>query len=136
MLVEFLVTLILDDVSIPYYHYIPTEHGSNCYTMTSAAALNDFKAFAMRSPLILSVVSFLVVTAFIRYLLNRPRRLNLPVVGSPNSKNWPKDMVQGTMKVMIRLMLFSTIRFCGHGANVTSNSIQIHLSLCQHHLQL
>ncbi|KAF4633486.1 hypothetical protein G7Y89_g4629 [Cudoniella acicularis] len=66
--------------------------------MASIAAFSEFKAFAIKSPLILSAVSFLVVAAFVRYLLSRPKRLDLPVVGSPDTKNWQKELIKGTLK--------------------------------------
>ncbi|TVY42926.1 Cytochrome P450 monooygenase [Lachnellula subtilissima] len=66
--------------------------------MASTTVSNEFKTFAMRSPLILSVMSFLIVAAFVRYLLNRPKRLNLPLVGSPESDDWAKDLIEGTIK--------------------------------------
>ncbi|TVY46813.1 Cytochrome P450 monooygenase [Lachnellula occidentalis] len=66
--------------------------------MAYTAVSKDFKDFAMRSPLVLSVVSFLIVAAFVRYLLNRPKRLNLPLVGSPASNDWAKDLIEGTLQ--------------------------------------
>jgi len=73
--------------------------------MASTTVSNEFKTFAMRSPLILSVISFLILAAFVRYLLNRPKRLNLPLVGSPESDDWAKDLIEGTIKVKTTYVL-------------------------------
>lgn len=81
----------------PSFTNIPS-HG---YIMSVNAAFNDFKAFAMNSPLLLSAVSFLLVAQFVRYLLNRPKRLDLPVVGSPDTKvgDWQQELIKGSLTV-------------------------------------
>ncbi|TVY92981.1 Cytochrome P450 monooygenase [Lachnellula willkommii] len=66
--------------------------------MAFTAVSNEFKTIAMKSPFMLSVVSFLIVAGFVRYLLNRPKRLNLPLVGSRESDDWSKDLIEGTIK--------------------------------------
>lgn len=71
--------------------------------MEFTAVSREFKTFAMRSPVLLSVGSFLILAAFIRYLLNRPKRLNLPLVGSPESNDWTKTLIEGTIKVNINI---------------------------------
>jgi len=82
-------------------HFLTNTPTNQLDIMSPSAAFNDFKAFAMNSPLLLSAVSFLLVAQFIRYLLNRPKRLDLPIVGSPDTKeeDWQEVLIKGSLKV-------------------------------------
>ena len=56
----------------------------------------DVKAFALGSPAVLSAATLLVVAYLIRYLINRPKRLNLPIIGENVSNFGPKELLEGT----------------------------------------
>lgn len=56
------------------------------------------KQFVLGSPLLLSAGAFLVVLSFIRFLMNRPKRLDLPIVGEPDDADHLKAMIEGTAK--------------------------------------
>jgi hypothetical protein len=58
----------------------------------------DLKQFAVESPLLLSAAAFLVVASFIHFLLNRPKKLDFPVVGKPNETDHRKTLIEGTAK--------------------------------------
>ncbi len=57
------------------------------------------KQFALGSPLLLSAAAFLVIGSFIHFLLHRPKRLDLPIVGEPGEKDHRKTLIEGTAKV-------------------------------------
>jgi hypothetical protein len=57
------------------------------------------KQFALGSSLLLSAAAFLVVVSFIHLLLNRPKKLDLPIVGEPNEIDHRKTLIEGTSKV-------------------------------------
>ncbi|KAF4627737.1 hypothetical protein G7Y89_g10414 [Cudoniella acicularis] len=64
----------------------------------SSATISHVKAFATSSPLAFSAVGFLFVAAVVRYFLNRPQRLNLPVVGRGLPQERMQDLLEGTTK--------------------------------------
>jgi hypothetical protein len=61
----------------------------------------DLQQFVLGSPLLLSASAFLVVLSFIRFLMNRPKRLDLPIVGEPDDADHLKAMIEGTAKVRL-----------------------------------
>lgn len=54
---------------------------------------------AFGSPLLLSAAGLLVVASFIRFLLIRPKKLDLPVVEIPESNDQREALVLGTAQV-------------------------------------
>lgn len=70
-----------------------------CCTSKMSSTIDAVKAFATTSPLTFSAVLFLFVAAVVRYVLNRPKRLNLPVVGTGHPQEMMKDLLEGTTKV-------------------------------------
>lgn len=69
--------------------------------MAPTVPFNAFETFVSRSLLVFSAVAFLIVASFVKYLLNRQRGLDLPVIGSADSEDWGKDLIRGTLKVRI-----------------------------------
>ncbi|KAH6664961.1 cytochrome P450 [Halenospora varia] len=63
-----------------------------------SSTIDAVKAFATTSPLTFSAVLFLFVAAAVRYVLNRAKRLNLPVVGTGHPQEMMKDLLEGTTK--------------------------------------
>ena len=61
----------------------------------------DLRQFVLGSPLLLSAGAFLVVLSFIRFLVNRPKRFDLPIVGEPDDADYLKAMIEGTAKVRL-----------------------------------
>lgn len=59
---------------------------------------------AFSSPLLLSVAGVLVVVSFIRFLLHRPERLDIPIIEIPGSRDQREALVQGTARVSSELM--------------------------------
>ncbi|KAH9219807.1 cytochrome P450 [Leptodontidium sp. 2 PMI_412] len=53
---------------------------------------------AFSSPLLLSVAGVLVVVSFIRFLLHRPERLDIPIIEIPGSRDQREALVQGTAR--------------------------------------
>jgi len=41
----------------------------------------------------------LVIVSFIHFLLNRPRKLDLPIVGNPGEIDHRETLIEGTAKV-------------------------------------
>lgn len=69
--------------------------------MTSQSTL-DHKGLlgsAFGSPLFLRAAGLLVVASFIRFLLIRPKKLDLPVVETPDSNDQREALVLGTAQV-------------------------------------
>lgn len=62
-------------------------------------ATTNLKRLALESPLLLSAAAFLVIVSFIHFLLNRPRKLDLPIVGSPGETDHREALIEGTAKV-------------------------------------
>ncbi|XMA20152.1 hypothetical protein WAI453_012943 [Rhynchosporium graminicola] len=58
--------------------------------------LEGISAIAFRSPLILSAAGLLLVASFIRFLLSRPKKLDLPIVEVPGSSDQREALLQGT----------------------------------------
>jgi hypothetical protein len=64
----------------------------------------DAKAFALRAPAVLSAATLLVVAYLIRYLINRPKRLNLRIIGENVSNFGPKELLGGSGRERLRLI--------------------------------
>lgn len=64
---------------------------------------SNLKAFAMDSPLILSVAGLILVISAVRFLFLRPKNLNLPVVGGEHceNRNHRAALIEGTLKVSL-----------------------------------
>lgn len=63
----------------------------------SKLASGDLIGFALGSPLLLSGATLLIIISFIRFLLNRPKKLDLPVFGA-GGKDQRQTLVEGTLK--------------------------------------
>ncbi len=61
--------------------------------------MTSLKRFALESPLLLSAAAFLVVVSFVHFLLNRPKKLDLPIVGNPGEIDHREALIEGTAKV-------------------------------------
>jgi hypothetical protein len=66
----------------------------------SKLASTDLMGFALGSPLFLGAATLLIII-FIRFLLNRPKKLNLPIVGEPREKDYREALVEGTKRVFL-----------------------------------
>ncbi|KAK0121886.1 hypothetical protein ONS95_010164 [Cadophora gregata] len=68
--------------------------------MTSEPSVNPkgLMNSAFSSPILLSAAGLLVVVSFIRILLNRPKKLDLPVVEIPDSSDQREALLQGTAR--------------------------------------
>jgi hypothetical protein len=55
--------------------------------------------FILGSPLFLGAAAFFFILSFVRFLLDRPKKLDLPIVGEPNEKDHRKYLIEGTTKV-------------------------------------
>ncbi|CZS93324.1 related to cytochrome P450 monooxygenase (lovA) [Rhynchosporium agropyri] len=58
--------------------------------------LEGISAITFRSPLILGAAGLLLVASFIRFLLSRPKKLDLPIVEVPGSSDQREALLQGT----------------------------------------
>lgn len=67
-----------------------------------SANLNEF---AFESHFLLSAAAFLVVVSFIRFLLNRPKKLDLPIVGEAGETDHREALIEGTAKVSVTCKL-------------------------------
>ena len=65
-----------------------------------SALTADVKAGALRSPALLSAVTFLVVAYLIRYLIKRSPGLDLPVVQQKDVYG-PKELLEASRKVSV-----------------------------------
>ena len=50
-----------------------------------------------------SAVILLVLASLIAYLLSRPKKLNLPIMGKPNEKFYGDVLLEGVAKVSVHL---------------------------------
>ncbi|KAG4437762.1 hypothetical protein IFR05_006747 [Cadophora sp. M221] len=57
-----------------------------------------FRSSDFSFPLLLSIAGFLITVSFIRFLLNRPKTLDLPIIEIPGSSDQREVLVQGTAK--------------------------------------
>ncbi|KAE8454197.1 hypothetical protein EG329_005122 [Mollisiaceae sp. DMI_Dod_QoI] len=64
----------------------------------SKLAFSDLTEFSLSSPLLLSAATLLIVISFIRFLLSRSKKLDLPVVGDDNCKDHRQALVEGHRK--------------------------------------
>lgn len=71
----------------------------------------NLKQFALESPLLLSAAAFLVVVSFIHFPLNRPRKLDLLIVGNPGEMDHREALIEGTAKVWSTAKLMSLAKF-------------------------
>lgn len=71
-------------------------------TSQSKLASSNPIRFALGSPLLLSGATLLIVISFIRFLITRPKKLDLPVVGT-NGKDQRQALVEGTLKVRTKV---------------------------------
>jgi hypothetical protein len=60
----------------------------------------NISSSVLGSPVALSAASFLLVAALIRYLLNRPQKLDLPVVGEKGIRDHRDTLFEGVAKVL------------------------------------
>jgi hypothetical protein len=74
-----------------------------CITGTMSTQLEmvttNLKRLALGSPFLLSAAGLLVIVSFIHFLLNRPRKLDLPIVGNPGEIDHREVLIEGTAKV-------------------------------------
>jgi hypothetical protein len=68
-------------------------------TFEVGLGFDDFAEFILQSPTLPYAAIMLAVALLIVYLLNRPKRLNLPVVGRPGSKYYGDELLEGVSKV-------------------------------------
>jgi len=73
--------------------------------------LNDLKQVEWRSLAISIAASLLSLVLFIRFLLGRRQKLDLPVLGKPGTKNFLNDIIEGVSKVCCN---FSLLRSRGN----------------------
>lgn len=64
----------------------------------SKLVLDDLQRFARGSPLVLTSAIFLLLVSFISFLLNRPKKLDLPTVDE-HSKDYRQALIEGTAEV-------------------------------------
>jgi hypothetical protein len=63
-----------------------------------------------RSPVTTTAAILFVVLSVVVYLLKRPKRLNLPVVGKPGCEYYGNEVLEGATKVSLcRYLCFSLI---------------------------
>ena len=74
---------------------------ASCVNMTINEDLrfNSLGGLISRSPAIPSVTILFIVASAIVYLLSRPKRLNLPVMGKRGQKYYGNDVLEGASKV-------------------------------------
>ncbi len=65
----------------------------------SEMVATNLKRLALGSPFLLSAAALLVIVSFIHFLLNRPRKLDLPIVGNPGEIDHREVLIEGTAKV-------------------------------------
>lgn len=51
------------------------------------------------SPITAGAVIMIAMASFVVFILNRPKKLNLPVMGKPGSEFYGNDILEGTIKV-------------------------------------
>lgn len=68
-------------------------------------ALRYLQHLPMDIPLLLSGVSLLIVVSFIRFLVNRPKKLGLPVIEGNSFEDYQKAFIEGTLRVSMSVII-------------------------------
>ena len=77
----------------------------------SEMVTTNLKRLALGSPFLLSAAALLVIVSFIHFLLNRPRKLDLPIVGNPGEIDHRETLIEGTAKVKSAAKLMSLAKY-------------------------
>jgi hypothetical protein len=82
-------------LALETYTYNPDANMASSWREISGGVMGH----ALRSPALLSAAIFLVIAAFVRYLITRSKRLNLPIVDLPGAKLDREKMIEASAKV-------------------------------------
>lgn len=70
-------------------------------TFNEGFGFDGLRGLFSRSPAITSAVLLLFAASVIVYLLDRSKRLNLPVMGKPDQSYYGNDVLEGASKVSV-----------------------------------